>query len=256
MKIVVPIHQIFDPRQIRVSSQGRVVTEGVSRVIEPASRAALEEALRLKDEAGATVDVLALGGAAVEESLREAQAIGADLAYLVSDSALNGGDAGADAYALSVAVRRIGEIDLVICGDGGAISGPMLAEFLGVPQLTDILGLSVSADGLVAGDQRLQGGIRRVSAPAPVVVTIAAGTSTPRYANSARVMSVFDEPTLTVWSAADLGLEETTIGSQGAKTQVRRTGVPDARVLGERLSGTPEEQAKSLVEKLRVRGLI
>ena len=158
MKIIVPIHQVFDPEQIRVSSQGRVVTEGATRIIEPASRAALEEALRLKDETGAAVDVVALGGAEVEESLREAQAMGADQAYLVSDEALNGGDAGADAYALSVAIQRIGGFDLVMCGEGGAVSGPMLAEFLGLPQVTDVVGLAMSADGRAAGDQRCQGG--------------------------------------------------------------------------------------------------
>lgn len=256
MKIIVPIHQIFDPRKIRVSSQGRVVTEGANRIIEPASRAALEEALRLKDETGARVDVVALGGAEVEESLREAQAMGADLAHLLSDEALNGGDAGTDAYALSVAIQRIGGFDLVLCGEEGAISGPMLAEFLGLPQLTDVIGLAVSAERRAAGDQRCQGGVRAVSAPLPVVVTIAAGTATPRYAHSARVMAVFGEPTLTVWSAADLGLDEAMVGSQGARTQVRRTGVPEARVLGERLSGTPDEQARSLVGKLRARGLI
>lgn len=256
MKIIVPIQQIFNPRQTRVSSQGRVVTEGASRILEPAARAALEEALRLQEEHGAGLDVVALGGAEVEEALREAQAMGADLAYLVSDQALAGGDAFSDAYVLSVAIQRKGAFDLVICGEGGAISGPMLAEFLGVPQLTDVVGLAVTADGKAAGDQRCDGAVRGVAAALPALVTIAPGTSTPRYANSARVMSVFGEPTLTVWSAADLGLDEATIGSQGARTQVRRTGVPEARVLGERLTGTPEEQAKALVDKLRARGLV
>ena len=69
-------------------------------------------------------------------------------------------------------------------------------------------------------------------------------------------MSVFGEPTLTVWSAADLGLDEAMVGSQGARDPGPPDGVPEARVLGEKLTGTPEEQAKSLVGKLRARGLI
>lgn len=69
-------------------------------------------------------------------------------------------------------------------------------------------------------------------------------------------MAVFGEPTLTVWSAADLGLEAISISAEASRTQVRRTAAPEARVLGERITGTPEEQARSLVGKLRVRGLL
>jgi electron transfer flavoprotein beta subunit len=256
MKIIVPIQQIFDPKQIRVSSQGRVVTGGASRVIEAASKAALEEALRLKDELGGTVDVVALGEADVEESLREAQAMGADQAYLLCDSAFSGGDASATAYALSVAMQRIGGFDLVAVGEGGAISGPMLAEFLGLPQVTHAATARVDANGRLVADQRWDRGVRQVRVALPALIAVAADANTPRYAHSARVMSVFSEPTLTVWTAADLGLEESQVGSQGAKTEVRRTAVPDARVLGERITGTPEEQARSLVGKLRAKGLL
>jgi electron transfer flavoprotein alpha/beta subunit len=70
------------------------------------------------------------------------------------------------------------------------------------------------------------------------------------------VMAVFGEPTLTAWSAADLGLEMDQISAEASRTQVRRTAAPEARVLGERITGTPEEQAKSLVGKLRARGLL
>ncbi len=255
MKIIVPIQQIFDPKQIRVTGQGRVVTEGAQRIIEPAGKAALEEALRLKDTLGATVDVITLGEADVDESLREAQAIGADHAYLLCDSAFSGSDAGATAYALSVGIQRIGGYDLVIAGEGGAISGPMLAEYLGLSQITSAANVQV-ADGKVSGQQSWEDGVRQVSAPLPALVTVQVEANKPRYAHSARVMAVFSEPTLTVWSAADLGLEASQVGSEAAQTQVRRTAVPEARVLGEKITGTPEEQARSLVGKLRAKGLL
>lgn len=137
MKIIVPLQQVFDPKQIRVSSQGRLITDGAARIIESASKAALEAALLLKDTVGGAVDVIALGGAEAEDALREAQAMGADHAYLVSDEGFSSPDAGVVAMALGVAVQRIGEADLVVVGEGGAISGPMLAESLGLPRLRE-----------------------------------------------------------------------------------------------------------------------
>ena len=256
MRIVVPIQQVFDPKQIRVSTQGRVVTEGAQRLIEPAGKAALEEALRLKDTLGAEVVVIALGEADVEESLREAQAMGADHAYLLSDSALAGGDAGATAYALSVGMQRIGGFDLVIAGEGGAIAGPMLAEFLGVPQITGACNVQIDANSRVVVQQDWDDGVRRVVAPLPALVTVPVTANSPRYPHAARVMAVFSEPTLTIWTAGDLGLDVGQVGSEAAQTQVRRTALPESRALGEKLGGTPEEQAKSLVGKLRSKGLI
>ncbi len=256
MKIIVPVQQVFDPRQIRVSSQGRLITEGAARVIEAASKSALEAALLLKDTVGGTVEVIAFGGAEAEESLREGQAMGADHAYLLKDDAFSSPDAGVLAMALGVAVQRIGEADLVVVGEGGAISGPMLAESLGLPQITQASNLAVDANGRLSADQAWDGGRRRVRAPLPALVTVVAVDYQPRYPHAARVMAVFSEPTLTIWSASDLGLEADQISADASRTQVRRTAAPEARVLGERITGTPEEQAKSLVGKLRARGLL
>jgi electron transfer flavoprotein beta subunit len=256
MKIIVPIQQVFDPRQVRVSSQGRLVTEGATRIIESASKAALEAALRLKDSLGGAVDVIALGGVEAEESLREAQAMGADHAYLVRNDEFSSPDAGVAAMALGVAIQRLDGVDLVVAGDGGVISGPMLAEALGLPQVTQAANLAVDADRYLTADQAWDGGSRRVRAPLPALVTVVATDYPPRYAHAARVMAVFSEPTLTVWSAADLGLETEQISVEASRTQVRRTAAPEARVLGERITGTAAEQARSLVGKLRARGLV
>jgi electron transfer flavoprotein alpha/beta subunit len=256
MKIIVPIQQVFDPRQIRVSSQGRLISEGAARVIESTSKAALEAALLLKDTLGGTVDVIALGGAEAEESLREAQAMGGDHAYLVDGASFSSPDAGVVAMALGVAIQRIGEVALVVVGEGGALSGPMLAEALGLPQVTRAVNLAVDADGRLTAEQAWDGGLRHVRAPLPALVTVAAADYVPRFPHVARVMAVFSEPTLTVWSAADLGLETDQISAEASRTQVRRTAAPEARVLSERITGTPEEQARSLVGKLRARGLL
>jgi electron transfer flavoprotein beta subunit len=256
MKIIVAIQQIFDPKQTRISNQGRVNTEGAARLIEPAGKAALEQALQLKDALGAEVDVIALGEADLEDSLREAQAMGADQAYLLNDPGFAGGDASATAYALSVGIQRIGAYDLVVVGEGGGLSGPMLAEFLGLPQVTNMMTASMDSNGRLVAQQVWDEGERRVTTPLPALVTVAPEANKPRYPHAARVMAVFSEPTLTRWTAGDLGLEANQMGAEAARTQVRRTGVPEARTLGEKITGTPEEQAKSLVGKLRAKGLL
>lgn len=256
MKMFVTIQQIFDLAKVRVTSQGRVVTEGAARLIEPASKAALEEALSLRDASGGTVDVVAVGGPEVADSLREAQAIGADRAYLVSDPSVAGGDAFADATALSAAIRQAGGADIVLVGEGGALSGPMIAEFLGLTQVTRVSHARIDANGRLLADQAWDSGVRQVAAALPVLLTVAEEANSPRYAHAARVMSVFTEPTLTVWTASDVGVDVSAAGAHGSRTQVRRTAASDARTFGEKLTGTPQEQAKSLVGKLRARGIL
>lgn len=256
MKIIVTVQQIFDPARVRVTSQGRVVTEGAPRVIEPVSKAALEEALALRDAAGGTVDVVAVGGPELEDSLREAQALGADGAYLISDPAVAGGDAFANAQVLSAAIRQVGGVEVLFVGEGGAVSGPMIAELLALPQVTGASNVRLDTDGRLLCDQTWDSSTRKVATVLPALLTVGVEANSPRYAHAARVMSVFGEPTLTVWTLADLGLDESVAGSQGSKTQTRRTAVPEARTVGEKLTGTPEEQAQALVGKLRARGII
>ena len=158
MKVVVPIKQILDPTGFVVNRRReRIFVNREDYIINPNDKNALEAALQLKD-ADESVEVIAvsLGLARADDALREALAMGADAAYLLSDDTLAGVDARGAALALAAAVRKIGDVALVVTGSvaldtGGGQMAPRLAEALGlcvekVEQTTDPNGKGPAAN--------------------------------------------------------------------------------------------------------------
>jgi len=264
MRIVVCIKQVFDRATIRVSSRGELDTREGERVINPADLCALEEALRIKDAQPAEVIALSLGGAEVEDALREALAIGADRAVLLSDALFAGSDAQAVAYVLARAIQTIAAggqgVDLILAGSASADSGDgqvgvAIAEMLGLPQITDARFLDVT-DKQATATQSLEDGDRRISVPLPAVVTVPRRSNVPRLAAVASIMNVYSQRTVEKWRAADIELDLARLGTAGSPTVVRRSFPPEPQSKGDILTGTPRQAATALVARLRKRGLI
>ena len=120
---------------------GTLIREGVPSIINPDDKNALEEAIKLKEEKGGTVTVLTMGPPQADFALREALAMGADEAILLSDRVFAGADTWATSLALAQAVKKIGDYDLIFAGrqaiDGDTAQvGPEVAEHLNLPQVT------------------------------------------------------------------------------------------------------------------------
>ncbi len=260
MRIVVCMKQIIDPATVRLSSRGELVTQDAVRTANPADLCALEEALRLKDEQGAEVIVLSLGGPQAEDVLREALAMGADRAVLLSDSAFADSDAHAVSYALARAIETIGGVDLVLAGsrsadDGGGQVGSQIAEHLGQPQVTSAWKLDV-AEGRASAVRDFEEGPRRLSVPLPAVLTIREQANVPRLAPADRIMNVYKDGMLDVWGARDIGADMSRVGAAGSATTVRRMFGPEPEARGEILGGTTTEAVRAVVARLRKRGLL
>ncbi len=225
--------------------------------INPYDKHALEAAFRLRDHEGGSVIALSVGGKEVDDALREALAMGADEAYLLSDDALEVTDGNGVAKALAAAVDKLGEIDLVITGqksvDTGAGDLPgRLAEALGWPLLLDVEALSVQNGTLeVIRDVDGEGIVFHSGMPA--VVAVSPEANEPRYAHVARVMNAYREWTVTTWTGEDLGLDPESLAP---KVSFHGMVLPPERELGNVLSGTPEEAAGDLVAELRQRRLV
>ena len=114
---------------------------------------ALEAALQLKDAHDAKITLLSLAAEDVTEWLQETLATGADEAILVQDAALASGDSFATAEVLAAALRKLGDVDLVLCGrqasdtDAGIV-GPAVAEHLGLPSATVVRKVELAGDTL------------------------------------------------------------------------------------------------------------
>jgi electron transfer flavoprotein beta subunit len=226
-------------------------------VASEADNYALEEALRLKEKCGGEVVVISMGGEEAARILRSGLAMGADRAIHLLDPGFKSSDELTTAHALSKAIQNDGGADLVLTGVqsddlGTGMTGTMIAEFLGCPHATVVVGIDASADTKSLRARReLEGGINEtVELAMPALLTIQFGINQPRYASLKGIMAA-KKKELKVWSAADLGLSESEVGQAGAMYEVKEVLIPKQKSRVEILGGTPEEAAAKLVEKLR-----
>ena len=139
MNIIVCIKQVPDTTEVKIDQKtGRLIREGVPSIINPEDKNAIEEALKLKEKDNSKITVLTMGPPQAEIALREALAMGADEAVLLSDRKFAGSDTWATANALAAGVKSLGDFDLILCGrqaiDGDTAQvGPQLAEALEIP---------------------------------------------------------------------------------------------------------------------------
>ena len=191
--IVVLAKQVPDTRNVgkdAMKADGTVNRAALPAIYNPEDLNALEQALRLKSKIkGATVQILTMGPARAAEIIRESMYRGADGGYLLSGREFAGSDTLATSYALACAIRKMGKVDLIICGrqaiDGDTAQvGPQVAEKLGFPQITyaeEILDLS---DNKITVKRRLERGIEVVKGSLPMLVTVngSAANCRPRHA--------------------------------------------------------------------------
>jgi len=254
MRVIVPIKQILDPTGFTVHRRlERVFVNIENYIINPNDKNALEEALRLKDAYGAEVIVLSLGEPRVDDALREALAMGADRAFLLTDEAFAKADAAAAVLILGKAIEKIGDYDLVLTGQraldtGASQIGPRLAEYLGLPQVLEVREVSGLDNGKLRAKRNWKGGYAEVEVSMPALLGIAPQANQPRLPHGARIMNAYREWEVTTWGLADLGLTEEELSPL---IRLQREAFPPERTLGEIVAGTPEEAAKELAQVLR-----
>jgi len=255
MNIIVCIKQVPDTTEVRIDPEtGTLVREGVPSIINPFDENAIEAGLQLVEKHGGKVTVITMGPPQAEQALREALAMGADEAILLSDRAFAGSDTLATSYTLARAVRKIGDFDLIICGkqafDGDTAQvGPGLAEQLGLPQVTYAIALEVEGKRLRV-KRLLEDRYEVVETRLPALVTVVKQINEPRHAGLRGVMKA-RKAQIPVWTAADLEADLTRCGLSGSPTNVLRVFAPQRHAKGERLEGEPAEVAAALYERLR-----
>jgi len=262
MRIIVTIKQILDPAGFTVHRRlERGFINRETYVINPNDKNALEEALRLKDAHGAEVVVLSLGQPRVDDALREALALGADQAFLLTDAAFAETDAAVAALALGKAIEKIGGLgsgngyDLILTGQqaldtGASQIGPRLAEYLGLPQVLGVRQVSSLDDGKLRATRNWKAGYAEVEVDLPALLSVAPQANQPRLPHGGRIMSAYREWTVTTWGLADLGLTEEEISPT---IGLQREAFPPELTVGELITGTPDEAAKELAQILKAK---
>jgi len=276
MKIVVLMKQVPDTTEVRLDPvKGTLIREGVPSIMNPDDKAALEEALKLKDKnPGTTVTAITMGPLQAMAILEEAWTMGADRGILLTDRKFAGADTLATSNALAAAIREL-EYDVIIGGrqaiDGDTAQvGPQVAEHLGIPQVSYAKEITISPDVKTAEIKRVvEDGYYLLSVELPAMITVFAEANSPRYMNVGRIVTLVDleeakdpknpkDPNypLETWTVADVKIAEEKLGLAGSPTQVYKSFPKQLKPAGEVFDLDEKAAVAKIVEKLKERHII
>ena len=262
MKIVVCIKQVPDTAGgVKFNPDGTLDRGAMLAIMNPDDKAGLEAALRIKDEnEGTTVTVLTMGLPKAEDVLREALAMGADDAILVTDRVLGGADTWATSTTIAGAIRNL-EYDLIITGrqaiDGDTAQvGPQIAEHLQLPVISYAQDIKVDGDKVVV-ERLYDDRYHVVEAQMPCLVTALAELNEPRYMTPG---GIFDacKAEITTWGRADLkDVEDCNLGLAGSPTKIAKASDKVRKGAGEKVTpDSPEDAVSYIVGKLKEKHVI
>jgi electron transfer flavoprotein beta subunit len=261
MELIVCVKQIPDPEappasfKVDPTANKVIPPPGVPPVISPFDENAVEAALRVKDARGGKITVLSLGNNLVRDVVKKPLAMGADQLILLEDASYAEGDSWSTAYALAMAIKKIGTYDIIFCGrvagdwDAGQV-GSGIAEFLGIPSITVAKKVEV-VDGKVKVERLVADGYEVVEAPMPCLVTVTSELGEPRYAPLKGIMAAAKKQPI-IWKPQDIGVDPSKVGAQGRLTKLTKLFQPVKEAKCEIIGGdSPAEAAVNLALRLR-----
>jgi len=263
VKIVVCVKQVPDTTDVKINPEtNTLVREGVESITNVFDEFAIEEGLLTKEKCGGEVHVISMGPPQAIEVLKNALAVGADKAYLISDRAFAGADTLATAYTLSKVIEKIGEVDLIICGkqaiDGDTAQvGPGIATRLGIPQLTyvcKVREIDPSKKRIIV-ERMLENGREVVESSLPALITVVKDINEPRLPSLLGIKKAA-KAQIPTWTVKELPVDENRVGLKGSPTWVMKIFSPETRGGGEVLKGEIADVVPLLVNKLMESKLI
>ena len=282
LKIVVLAKQVPDTRNVgkdAMTAEGTVNRAALPAIFNPEDLNALEQALRLKEQhPGSTVGLLTMGPPRAGEIIRQGLYRGADTGWLLTDRLFAGADTLATSYALATAIKKIGDVDIVIGGrqaiDGDTAQvGPQVAQKLGLNQVTYAEEILKIEDGKATIRRHIDGGVETVVAPLPVVITVNGSAAPCRPCNAKLVMKYkyascpMERPaelddrmaklyaerdylTLNQWSVADVDGDASQCGLAGSPTKVKTVKNIVFQAKESKTLSSSEADVESLIKEL------
>ena len=254
MKIVVCIKQVPDTKGgVQFNPDGTLNRAAMLAIMNPDDKAGLEAALRLKDEYGAEVTVLTMGLPKAADVLREALAMGADKAILITDRVLGGADTWATSSTIAAGIRKL-DYDLIITGrqaiDGDTAQvGPQISEHLGIPVISYAQDIKIDGDSVIV-QRQFEDRYHVLKAKMPCLITALSELNEPRYMTPGGIFDACDAE-ITVWGRADLEtLDDANIGLAGSPTKIAKASDKVRKGAGEKVVLDPEESVAYLMGKL------
>jgi electron transfer flavoprotein beta subunit len=249
--IVVLIKQVPDTWSERKLTDGDFTLdrEAADAVLDEINERAVEEALQIKENEGAegTVTVLTAGPERAAEAIRKALSMGADKAVHLKDDGMHGSDVVQTAWALARALGTIEGTELVIAGEeatdgvGGAVPA-IIAEYLGLPQLTHVRKMTLEGGKLTA-ERETEDGVFTLEASLPAVVSVSEKINEPRFPSFKGIMAA-KKKEVTVLTLAEIGVEADEVGLKNAGSTVTASTPKPPKTAGEKVADEGEGGTK------------
>jgi electron transfer flavoprotein beta subunit len=208
-KLLVCYKWVLDEQDIKISGDLSLDTGRAKYKISDYDKNAIEEGVLLAEKHGVSVEALTFGTAAAKQSLKDALSRGLDKVYWIGDAVAEQADAFVTANILAAAVKKIGQCDLILCGEGSSDSysqqtAPRLAALLGIPAITFVQKLAI-ADGQVVATRKLGDCTEEVTVTGPAVISILPEINKPRIPGLKQVMAAAKKPSEEV-KVTDMGI--------------------------------------------------
>jgi len=261
MNMIVCCKQVIDPEappatfKVDAASNKVVPPQGVPPVISPFDENAVEAALKLKEAQGGKITAISLGINLLRDVVKKPLSMGADELVLLEDEAFVEGDSWTTAFALAMAIKKIGEYDIVLCGrqasdlDAGQV-GSGIAEILGLPCVTLAKKIDIT-DGKARVERVTPDGYDVIEVSLPALITVSNELGEARYPTIKGIMTAKQTEPI-VWKPADIGIDPSQTGAAGRRTKLLKLFQPVKEGKCEIVEAeSPEEAGAILATKLR-----
>ncbi|MFX1530853.1 MAG: electron transfer flavoprotein subunit beta/FixA family protein [Promethearchaeota archaeon] len=263
MKIFVCVKQVPAVAEVRIDpNTNTLVREGIPSIMNPYDKNGIELALTIKEEREAEVIAISMGPPQASEVLREALAMGADKAFLLTDKAFAGADTLATSYTLSLAIKKLLKESgdkkdyLVILGaqaidgDTGQV-GPELAEELKIPQITYVQKFELKQDKIVVERVFRHEEVVIIETKLPALISVLKEINHPRHPTLSNIVDAYSKKEVIILNSNDLKPNKRKIGLNGSMTEVWKIFIPERKEEQIIIKGSNEEIAQELCRSLK-----
>ena len=262
MNILVCIKQVPGTSRVEVDPvTGVLKRDGVASKMNPYDLYGLEVAMSLAEAYGGEVKTVTMGPPPAKAIIVESICMGAKCGTVLSDRKFAGADVLATAYTISQGIRRMGDFDLIICGkqttDGDTAQvGAEVAEYLGIPNVSNVLSVDEVRDGEIFVTASLDDKIVKQSIKLPCLISVDGDINTPRLPSYKVKQTVTDDMVSFISFADFEDQDENHYGLNGSATQVERIFPPEKNTEKHSITGDAEGQADGIAQLIRARKLI
>ncbi|MBP2631803.1 MAG: Electron transfer flavoprotein alpha/beta-subunit [Firmicutes bacterium] len=249
---------VLDEQDIKITAGSLALDTGRAKSkISEYDKNAIEEAVLQAEKCDATVTSLTFGNSKAKQSLKDALSRGPAKAYWVNDAAADIADGFVTANVLTAAMKKIGEYDVILFGEGSADTygqqvGPRVATLLGIPIITFVSEITITGNRVTA-TRKIGDCSEVVTAEFPVAITVLPEINKPRIPSLKQVLGAAKKPS-TEFSMDDLGLAADAITPKNKVKSIKGFVMNRKNIIYK--DGTPEEKVNALIASLTKEGAL